>query len=109
MTGQLTLLPDDLHVRFISWLRTDHGRQVEHAFRDAALRWHAAGHRRASAKAIAEAIRWEAGLDGRDPDGFAINNSYISRLHRHITATTPQLPPDFFTARQLQDDRQGDR
>lgn len=110
MISQIRLFPDDdLHARFVEWLRSKHGRQVEAAFRDAALRWHRAGHNHCSAKLLAEVIRWEAGLAGRDPDGLKINNSYVSRLHRHISATTPQLPADFFTARVLREDRIEDR
>lgn len=103
--SQPRLFPDDdLQQRFIAWLRTDHGRRVEQAFRQAALEWHQAGHRHGGAKMLTEVIRWQAGLAGHDPDGLKINNSFISRLHRHVTATTPELPADFFTGRVLQDD-----
>lgn len=100
---QLSMLEDDLQARFVAWLRTEHGRHIETAFRDAALRWHRAGHAHCSAKLLAEVIRWEAGLTGTDPDGFKINNNHVSRLARHILATTPQLPPNFFATRILRD------
>lgn len=92
---------DPLEEAFVAWLRTDHGRRVEAAFRDAAIAWVNAGHRAASAKMLTEAIRWEAGKLGHDPDGYAINNSYVSRLARHVVATTDELPADLFRHRRL--------
>lgn len=108
MMGDLRLFGhDDIQAAFVDWLRTIHGRRVEAAFRQAAIRWLNAGHDRCSAKMLAEAIRWSAGLEGLDPDGFKINNNHVSRLARHIVSTTPQLPSDFFQMRQLRDDLAG--
>lgn len=104
MSKQLALLQDPVETRFIEWLR-DNGAVVD-AFRESALAWYRAGHDKGSAKMIAEVIRWERGLGGhKDEDGFKVNNTFVSRLGRHVVATTPELPSNFFEQRVLRSDR----
>jgi hypothetical protein len=96
--NQLSLLPDPLEVRFVEWLR-DNGHVIDH-LRAMAVEWYRAGHDHGAIATFVEVARWQHGLRSTG-DTFAINNSYRSYLARHIMATTPELPADFFAFRVL--------
>lgn len=100
---QLALL-DPLEAPFVDWLRGNP--VIVEAFRQAAVEWYRAGNDRCSAKMLAEVIRWKHGLTSRDSDGYKVNNNWTSRLGRHVVATTPELPADFFETRVLRADRE---
>ena len=95
---QPMLLPDTIEEKFQRWIR-DHPDVVEH-FRRLALEWLHAGHDRCGIGMLAEKARWDAGVGGRDEDGFKVNNNYRALLARHLIATTPALPVDFFALRE---------
>lgn len=104
MTTQLALLPDPLEERFVRYHRDNP--QILDRLRGLALQWHAAGHRKCSAKMLAEVLRWQHGLDDvTTDDDVKLNNSYVSRYARLILQTTPALPSDFFDLRTLRTDR----
>jgi len=98
MTQQLSLLdarpkslvyPRTLDDRFAAWARANG--HVVALFVRYALDAHRAGAQRIGAKAVAERIRWYAAVETRDPEGFKINNSYVSRLARLAVDTHPEL------------------
>lgn len=95
---QPMLLPDTIEEKFQRWLRGNPA-TVDHV-RALALEWHRAGHDRCGIGMLAEVARWHGGVDSsKDEDGFKINNNYRALLARHLVATTPDLPVDFFETR----------
>lgn len=94
---QPTLLHDTIEEKFQRWLRSN-PETVEH-IRGLAVQWHRAGHARCGIGMLAEKARWDAGVGGRDEDGFKVNNNYRALLARHLVASTPELPVDFFEVR----------
>ena len=55
--------------------------------------WSGNGGRRVGVKAACEWLRRDYQLIVRDRDGFAVNNSYTSRLARDLIARYPHLEP----------------
>jgi hypothetical protein len=94
---QQMLLPDTIEEKFQRWIRSN-PETVEHV-RQLALKWHRAGHTKCGIGMLCEVTRWDSGVQGRDEDGLKVNNSYRALLSRHLLATTPELPVDFFETR----------
>ena len=90
-----------LDQRYEDWRQSPNGIAVIAEISDRALRLRHAGVRRFGIQAIAEAVRFDAALRlGNDAEGFAVNNSFLSRLARDLMAETPDLDR-FFETRQL--------
>lgn len=95
--NQMVLLPDAIEKRFQKWIRAN-PHVVDHV-RELALKWLDTGHNRCGIGMLCEVARWHGGIDTTDEAGFRINNDYRALLARHLIATTPRLPVDFFETR----------
>lgn len=62
--------------------------EVEKEFRATADRLRAAD-KRYGAKAVAEIVRWQAFMSGRDDDDFKVNNNVVSLLARRYNESWP--------------------
>lgn len=101
---QYDLFGKSLDQRFVAWLQSPAGAQIEREVISRALDLRAAGFTRYGIKAICEALRfdrhlhWGPETDAGDP--YRVNNVYTSRLARHIMAAVPDLA-GFFEVREL--------
>lgn len=75
--------------------------EVYRAFKVKALRLLHHGVRRYGAKAIIEVIRYDRVIKAHDPDGFKINNTYVSAYARRFVTDYPQHS-HFFQMRKSQ-------
>lgn len=64
--------------------------QVYVQFRKVTLQTIAKGFKHYSAKGIFEIVRWHSGVSTVDPEGFKVNNSYVSFYARLFMREYPQ-------------------
>jgi hypothetical protein len=99
MSAQLTLLPDQIEMRFLQFHHDN-----PHVYAELvrmARHWRDTGHESCSIKMLFEVLRWHRGIESHG-DAFNLNNSYTSRYARLIAANEPDLR-EFFQMRQLRD------
>lgn len=94
--------PRTLDDKFRQWLLTTNGRRVKAEVAHRALLLRRRGVAHYGIGAIFESIRFDyaAGLLGKDPEGYRLNNNYRSRLARLLADEHPELR-GFFEERRL--------
>lgn len=88
----------DLDARFQEYHRRNP--RVYRLFKQYAFQVLRAGRNHYGAKAIFERIRWYLMFETNDPEGFKVNNSYVSRYVRMLVREHPEFE-GFFETRRL--------
>jgi hypothetical protein len=92
-----------LEDRFEEWIQ-GHGATVYSNFVEIADEIRNAGRSRFGGKAIAEIARFRRVIEGRDAEGFKVNNSFVALMVRRLMAERPEYT-DWFETRRLRSDR----
>jgi hypothetical protein len=99
---QLALLPDPIDVRFLEFHHANP--LVYDDLVNRAWLWKIAGHQRCSMDMLVHLVRWDYGTTMRCGEGFKINDHFVSRYARLISANEPELA-GMFTTRALRGDQ----
>lgn len=92
---QLGLFDDPIEAAFRAF-HHDHP-EVYRELAVLARAWKTAGHKKLGIATLFEVLRWNAHLEGRDVDGFKLNNNYRSRYARLLMANERDLDGLFDT------------
>jgi len=79
-----------LEQKYKDWRETDHGIEVFKMCERFALEA-AARNRRFGIGLIAERVRWESFISGRDEEGYKINNNHKPYIARELIEQYPRL------------------
>jgi len=98
MTQRTFAYAPDLDTRFQEY--HEQNPHVYRLFRQYAMQAMRSGRERFGGKAVFERLRWHFAFETKDPEGFRINNSYVSRYVRMLINEHPEFK-DFFSIRRL--------
>lgn len=98
---QLALLEDPKDALFVEFHQANP--QVYRRLVELAREWQSAGHDRCSMDMLVHLVRWDYGTRTDSTDGFKINDWFVSRYARLISANEPGLA-HLFTTRRLRSD-----
>lgn len=98
MTQRTFAYVADLDARFAEYHRRNP--RVYKLFKQYAFQVKRTGREHFGGKVIMERIRWYQMFETNDPEGFKINNSYVSRYVRLLVKEHPEFE-GFFETRRL--------